>query len=67
MKSAPPNPGAGRRRLRCRRRSVSALTIDAQERLWLALYGGGGWRADLPSLRAQILQRPWSPAADPQR
>ncbi|PXV70549.1 hypothetical protein [Sinimarinibacterium flocculans] len=45
--------------------SVNALTVDAQEHLWLALYGGGGWRAPLPALRDRIMRHPWVPEADP--
>lgn len=44
--------------------SVSDLAIDSEDQLWLALYGGGGWQAPRPVLRAELLRRPWTPVPD---
>lgn len=44
--------------------SVSALAIDSRRRLWLALYGGGGWSAPLAALREHLMEHAWTPVPD---
>lgn len=44
--------------------AVNGLVIDSADHFWLTLYGGGGWHAELGSLRERLMQNPWSPEAD---
>lgn len=44
--------------------SVSGITVDPADHVWLALYGGGAWHAPLSSLRDALLHQPWNPVAD---
>lgn len=44
--------------------SVSSLTVDATDQVWLTLYGGGAWHAPLAALREELMKRPWTPVAD---
>ncbi|MGJ8670641.1 MAG: hypothetical protein ACSHXK_14215 [Oceanococcus sp.] len=46
--------------------AVSALAIDAQDHMWLALYGKGGWQAPRADVLDRIRQLKWDPHPDPE-
>lgn len=46
--------------------AVMGLALDGDDRLWLGLYGGGGWYAMEADMAAVMHRYPWQPEPDPE-